>query len=98
MLATEAGVGPETALTGAPPCGVSVGVTLVTGKINEPLLTSIDTVIFEPAYWHVGVAEMLATNELTDSMPEVALPEVTAAPLRATVVKKIVPLSEVAVL
>ena len=50
ILATEAGVGPETIVTGAPAIGVSVGVTLVTGNSREPLLTSIDTVIFEPAY------------------------------------------------
>lgn len=98
ILATEAGVGPETAVTGAPASGVSVEVTLVTGKTNDPLLTSIDTVIFEPAYWQFGDAEMLATNELTESTPDVALLEVTVAPFRAMAVKKIVPLSVVAVL
>lgn len=98
IVAADGGVGPETAVTGAPVIGVRVGVTLVIGKISEPLLTSIDTVTFEPAYWQVGATEMLATNELTDSMPEAAVAELTVAPLRAMAVKEMVPLSDVAVL
>ena len=75
-----------------------MGVTLVTGNIKEPLLTVMVTVISAPAYWHVGEPEMLATKELTDNMPDVALVEVTVPPFRAMAVKKIVPLSVVSVL
>lgn len=87
ILATEAGVGPETAVTGAPAAGVSVGVTLVTGNTREPLLTVMVTVMFEPAYWQVGDTTILAVNELTESVPDVALIEVTVPPFWAMAVK-----------
>ena len=93
ILAIDAGVGPETAVTGAPAAGVSVGVTLVAGNMVEPLLTVMVTVIFKPEYWQLGDTAILATNELTESMPDVALIEVTVPPFWAIAVKEIVPLS-----
>ena len=98
MLAIDAGVGPETAVTGAPTIGVSVGVTLVTGNTVEPLLTVMVTAIFKPEYWQVGETLILATNGLTKSMPEVALMEVTVPPFWAIAVKEMLPLSVSAVL
>ena len=56
------------------------------------------TVIFEPAYWQIGDTTMLAVNELTDSVPEVALTDVTVPPFWAFAVKYIVPLSVIRVL
>ena len=93
MLATDAGIGPETIVTGALAIDVSAGVTLVTGYTREPLLTVMVTAILEPAYWQVGVTTILAVNELTERMPEVALMEVTVPPFWAFAVKEIVPLS-----
>jgi hypothetical protein len=98
MFAIEAGVGPVTLVVGAPAMGVSVDVTPVTGNSKEPLVTVIVTVTFEPEYWQVGEATTLATNELTDKVPEVALEDVTVALLWALAVKKIVPLSVATVL
>lgn len=92
-LATDAGVGPDNNVTGAPAIGVSVGVTLVTGNTREPLLTVMVTPTLEPAYWQVGATTILAVNELTERMPEVALMEVTDPPFWEFAVKEIVPLS-----
>ena len=72
---------------------MSVGVTLVAGDVVEPLLTVMVTVIFKPEYWQLGDTAILATNELTESMPDVALIEVTVPPFWAIAVKEIVPLS-----
>jgi len=81
ILATDAGVGPVTILTGAPATGVRVGVTALTGNTREPLVTVMVTVTFEPAYWQDGATPMLATKELTDRVPEVAVVDVTVPPL-----------------
>ena len=64
----------------------------------EPLLTVMVTVIFAPEYWQVGDTTILAVNELTTSVPDVAKIEVTVAPFCAFAVKNIVPLSINAVL
>lgn len=98
MLAIVAGTGPDTHATGAMAIGASEGVTPVTGNSSEPLVTVIVTVTFEPEYWQDGATAMLAPNELTDSVLDVAVDDVTVAPLWAFAVKNIVPLSVATVL
>ena len=98
ILAIDAGVGPETAVTGAPAAGVSVGVTLVAVNTVEPFVTVMVTVILAPEYWQVGDTTILAVNELTTSVPDVAVMDVTVPPFWAFAVKNIVPLSISAVL